>query len=130
MKNPTIQYAHAGRWHVLEGSGVKPESYDAYVAHANERDGWPRWRVADASRARETGAPSEPVLPPKPLTEDEARDYLPLIRAYVEGTIDEAGSARLKEINRAHRFERPTEEALDLITRLMPAMPGGASDGR
>lgn len=130
MPNPTIQYAHAGRWHILDGSGVGPEEYDAYVAHANERDGWPRWRVADASRGRETGAPSEPILPPTPLTEDEARDFLPLIRAYVAGTIDEAGSARLKEINRAHRFERPTEEARALIDRLSNEARGSASDGR
>lgn len=125
MKHPTIQYAHAGRWHVLKGSDVEPAEYDAYVAHANERDGWQRWRVADASTDRETGAPSEPVLPARPLSEDEARDFLPLVRAYVDGTIDEAGSARLTEISRAHRFERPTEEARALLERLATEKDAG-----
>jgi hypothetical protein len=126
MPNPTIQYAHAGRWHVLGGSRVEPEEYDAYVAHANERDGWPRWRVADASRDRESGAPLEPVREPTPFTEDELRDFMPLVFAKEEGTIDAAGEFRLREILDAHRFERLTDEARALISTLSPANSKGS----
>ena len=99
----------------MDGSGVRPDAYEAYVTHANERDGWPGWRVADASTDRETGAPLEPVRDPTPLTPEEERDFLPLVRAKTDGTIDEAGRARLKEILDAHRFERMAPGAMDLV---------------
>jgi len=99
----------------MDGSGVAPEAYDAYVAHANDRDGWPRWRVADASRDRETGAPREPVKDPTPFTPEDARDFMPLVHADMDGTIDDAGRARLREIMEAHRFERLSPEARELV---------------
>lgn len=92
-------------------SEVNPEAYDAYVAHANERDGWARWRVSDLSTDRDTGAPLEPVRHPTPYTAEETSDLVRLVRAEMDATIDEQGRARMREIIKAHRFERPSSES-------------------
>jgi hypothetical protein len=115
---PVIQYAHAGRWHTMTGHGVRPEDQDTRVAQWNVRDGWPRWRVADASTDRETGAPSEPVLDPTPFKEGEVEDLLRLGQASLERVLEPEERARLREITNAHRFERMTDEAQALITEI------------
>lgn len=115
---PVIQYAHAGRWHTMTGHGERPEDYGARVAKWNLRDGWPRWRVADASTDRETGAPSEPVLEPTPWKDEDVRDLLRLGRVSIERELEPHERARLNEITLAHRFERISDEERELIREI------------
>jgi hypothetical protein len=116
---PVIQYAHAGRWHGLVGHGERPEDYDRLVASWNERDGWPRWRVADASTERETGAPSEPVLEPTEWKAEDTRDLLTLARIQTERELDPEEKARMREIVKAHRFEGLSDDARRLVSTIM-----------
>lgn len=119
---PVIQQAHAGRWHTMTGHGVPIPEYEAKVEEWNLRDGWPGWRVADASTDREPGAPTEPVLEPTPFEEGEIRDLLRIGRASLERALDPEERARLKEISLAHRFERMPDEDRALIVRIKDEM--------
>lgn len=115
---PVIQYAHAGRWHTMIGHHVPVEEYENRIENWNLRDEWPRWRVSDASTDGETGAPLEPVMDPTPMTEDQSKDLLRLVRTSLERVLEPEEKARLKEIHDAHRFERITHEESRLLTEI------------
>lgn len=115
IENQVIQYAHAGRWHTMGGHGERPQDYERKVAEWNERDGWPRWRVADASTERETGAPSEPIHEPTEWKPEDAKDLMTLAGIQMKRELDPAEKARMKEILVAHRFERLGDDARRLV---------------
>lgn len=123
IENPVIQYAHAGRWHTMVGHGERPRDYDRKISEWNERDGWPRWRVADASTEREDGAPSEPIHEPTEWKPEDAKDLMTLAGIQMERELDPAEKARMKEILVAHRFERLSDDARRLVQEIQ-AMDG------
>ena len=113
----TIQYAHGGRWHVMEGHGTPADGLRARVDRDNARDGWTRWRIAPASTDRESGAPHEPEGPPRPMPDAIATELLDLGRRRDAGlTADE--DARLSDVLVAYGRPRTDGGVVAALDRL------------
>lgn len=112
MDDPTIQYAHDGRWRVLIGHGAAADDYQGFVDRQNGDAGWEQFRVADRSSEGETGAPDEPEWDIHPDDRHMMRELLDLTGLDVKGELDEAGRARMSEVLRSmRRIQLPPEEA-------------------
>lgn len=114
MDDPTIQYAHDGRWRVLLGHGVAKDGYQGYVDRQNEDAGWEQFRVADRSREGESGAPDgiEPEWDVHPDDRHMVHELLDLTGLDVEGRLDDTGRTRMSEIVRTmRRVQLPPDEA-------------------